>query len=115
MDDVGIIFFSLMIAVFIMLSIEPLLSKDDEDDSEMDQQMELEVFKTYREFFQKYPSRMYLCSCCGYMTNNRFNCPRCGYRADGLLKTMEKGLRYRIESLNREEEIFKPVELEKGK
>lgn len=36
MDDVGIIFFLLIIAVFIMLSIEPLLSKDDEDDSEMD-------------------------------------------------------------------------------
>lgn len=36
MDDVGIIFFSLIITVFIMLSIEPLLSKDDEDDSEMD-------------------------------------------------------------------------------
>jgi len=49
------------------------------------------------------------------MTNNRFNCPRCGYRADGLLKTMEKGLRYRIENLDKEEEIFKPVELEKGK
>jgi hypothetical protein len=48
------------------------------------------------------------------MTNNRFTCPRCGYRADGLLKTMGKGLIYRIESLDKEEEIFKPVELEKG-
>ncbi len=75
----------------------------------------MEIFNSYREFFNKYPSRMYVCSYCGYMTNNRFDCSRCGFSARGLLKTMNKGLIYKIEKLDRTEEIFKPVELEKGK
>ena len=58
---------------------------------------------------------MYICCQCGYMTNDRFQCPKCGYRANGLLKTMNKGIKYKIENIGKEEEIFKPVELEKGK
>ena len=75
--------------------------------------MEVEIFQTYRQFFKKYPSKLYRCCCCGYMNPDRFTCQRCGFRADGLFKTMDMGYKYRIETLNKEEEIFKPIELEK--
>lgn len=36
---------------------------------------------------------------------------KCGWRADGLLKTWGKGYKYTIEELGITEEIFPPIEL----
>lgn len=76
--------------------------------------MQVEVFETEREFNKKFPSGFYVCPICGYMTNDKYNCPRCEYSASGLFKTLEKGYKYRIVKTDIEEEIFKPIELEKG-
>ena len=73
--------------------------------------METEKFKTQREFNKKFPSKIYVCSNCGYLTENKYTCSRCGWRADGLLKTWDNGYKYTIEETGRTEEIFKPIEL----
>ena len=73
-----------------------------------------EVFKNLREFYNKYPSRFYICTNCGYMNPNKYTCQKCGWRADGLLKTMGKGYKYKILTTGKEYEIFIPIELEKG-
>lgn len=73
-----------------------------------------ETFRTQREFNNKYPSKFYICSNCGYMNANKYTCQRCGWRADGLFKTMGKGYKYKILETGKEYEIFKPIELEKG-
>lgn len=76
--------------------------------------MEVEVFASEREFYEKFPSGFFICSNCGYLTNNKKECPRCKWRADGLFKTMNRGYKYKIMKENISEEIFKPIELEKG-
>ena len=48
------------------------------------------------------------------MTTNKYECPRCHYRADGLFKTMDKGYKFIIEEQSEEiQEIFRPIEMEK--
>lgn len=71
-----------------------------------------EIFKTKRQFLKKYPSRLFICTHCGKIGNNPYTCLQCGWRADGLFKTMEKGYRYIIEENSIEiQEIFIPIEL----
>lgn len=48
------------------------------------------------------------------MTNDRYTCPKCGWRADGLFKTMGNGFIYTITDNNITDEIFIPIESEKG-
>ena len=72
------------------------------------------MFKNEREFYKQFPSGFFICSNCGYMNNSKYRCIRCGYRADGLFKTMGKGFKYKITDTNKIYEIFKPIELEKG-
>lgn len=74
--------------------------------------MEMDLFKNEREFFRKYPSKFYICSNCGYMQPSKFTCQKCGWRADGLLKTWGKGYKFKILDTKREYEIFKPLEKE---
>lgn len=74
-----------------------------------------EEFNSERDFNNKFPSGFYLCPICGYMTNNKYYCQRCKFSAKGLFKTLDKGYRYKILSNGTEDEIFKPIELEKGK
>ena len=47
------------------------------------------------------------------MNNSKIFCQKCGWRADGLLKTWGKGYKYEITG-EKVQEIFKPIELEKG-
>lgn len=77
--------------------------------------IEHEVFERTRDFYKKFPSRFYICSNCGYMNNSKYTCQKCGWRTDGLFQTMGKGYKYTIKSTGITEEIFKPIELEKGK
>lgn len=71
----------------------------------------IDEFKNEIEFFDRYPSGYYKCTNCGYMTISKYECPRCGFRADGLFKTMNKGYKYKIG--NKEYETFIPIERRK--
>lgn len=73
-----------------------------------------ETFKSHREFNKKFPTKMYRCTNCGNLTDNKYTCIKCGWRADGLLKTWGKGYKYTIEETGITEEIFTPIELLKG-
>jgi len=72
--------------------------------------VEVEIFETELEFMLKYPSGLFRCSNCRQVTNNPTECQYCGWRADGLFKTMDKGLKYKILETGKEDEIFKPIE-----
>ena len=71
----------------------------------------MDEYRTEREFYQRFPSRFYICTNCGYMNASPYNCQRCGWRADGLLKTMDKGYKYAIVKTGEIKEIFKPIEV----
>lgn len=73
--------------------------------------MQEETFNTQREFNNRFPTKMYICSNCGELTDDKYNCSKCNWRADGLLKTWNKGYRYTILETGITEEIFKPIEL----
>ena len=68
------------------------------------------TFKTQREFNNEYPSGLFQCSNCTNLTTDRYFCISCGWRADGLLKTQGKGLKYTIADTKKTEEIFLPIE-----
>lgn len=72
--------------------------------------METEKFETEREFNLRFPSKIYICSNCGALTDNALECKRCKWRADGLFKTAGKGYRYTIEETGITKEIFRPIE-----
>ena len=76
--------------------------------------MKIEVFETQRDFNNKFPSKFYICSCCGKIVIDKYTCNYCGWRADGLFKTFGKGYKFIIEEEGIEHEIFKPLELMKG-
>ena len=73
--------------------------------------MNIEKFKTEREFNNKFKSKFYICTNCNKLIQDKYTCSYCGFRADGLFKTMDKGYKYTIESEAITEEIFNPVEL----
>lgn len=74
--------------------------------------MEIEIFKTEREFYQKFHSGLYKCSMCNKAVTSKIYCRYCGFRADGIFKTMGAGYMYKIEEKGDEVyEIFKPIEL----
>ncbi len=73
--------------------------------------MDEEEFKSLREFNNKFPSKLYICCNCGTLSDDKYNCRKCGWRADGLFKTSERGYKYKIISENITDEIFKPIEL----
>ena len=70
-----------------------------------------ELFKTQKDFDEKYPSKLYICSFCGSLSHDRYKCDKCNFRADGLFKTMDKGYSYTVEETGITEEIFRPIEL----
>lgn len=73
--------------------------------------MQEETFNTQREFNNKFPTKMFICTNCGQLTDDKYTCSKCGWRADGLLKTWGKGYKYTILETGVTEEIFKPIEL----
>lgn len=73
--------------------------------------MLVETFNNMREFNCAFPSKLFICSLCGALCDNPYTCDRCGFRADGLFKTMENGFKFRILETSICEEIFKPIEL----
>lgn len=73
--------------------------------------MIFETFKTEKDLYDKYPSKLYICSYCGTLSDDRYQCTKCGFRSDGLFKTMGKGYTYTIEETGITEEIFKPLEM----
>lgn len=83
----------------------------DENNAAQEQIMITETFKSKTNFYEKYPSKLYICSFCGTLSQDRYQCSKCGFRADGLFKTMDKGYQYTIEETGETEEIFKPLEL----
>lgn len=73
-----------------------------------------ERFETQREFNNKFPSKFYICSNCGKLIQDKYTCSYCGWRADGLFKTMGRGYKFIItEQGENIQEIFKPIEMEK--
>ena len=73
--------------------------------------MKIETFKTVREFNNKFPSKFYICALCGKMIQDKYLCNYCGFRADGLLKTMGQGYQFVIEEQSdKVQEIFRPIE-----
>lgn len=74
--------------------------------------MEIEVFETEREFNNKYKGGLYVCPMCRKTTPNAKYCIHCGFRADGLFKTLNNGYKYKIKEKGEKiYEIFKPIEL----
>ncbi|MBQ9786471.1 MAG: hypothetical protein IJW25_03280 [Clostridia bacterium] len=84
---------------------------------ERQSKIEPEVFKTQYEFNKKFPSRFFSCSNCQSLTDDAYYCKTCGWRADGLFKTMGEGYIYTIAETGITTEIFKPIEIleERGK
>ena len=73
-----------------------------------------QVFKTRREFDNAFPSQMYICPICERLIPSPKECMYCGFRADGLVKTMGMGFLYVIEEEGPyTNEIFRPVETRK--
>jgi hypothetical protein len=74
----------------------------------------IEEFEDYRQFRKKYPSLIYICSWCGYLTPNPYVCINCGRQSNQLFS--DNTYRYKIKSIHREvQQIFRPIELAKGK
>lgn len=72
-----------------------------------------EVFETRREFNNRFPSKLFLCSKCKTMTAGPFICKECGHQANGIFKDINDTYKYIIKEESEELiEIFKPIELQ---
>lgn len=76
--------------------------------------MQEEVFETQREFNNKFPNKMYVCSRCGALTNNPYQCRECENQSNNFIYE-DQTYKYRIIENGKAEQIFKPIELFKEK
>jgi len=67
-----------------------------------------EVFNTEREFNNKFPNKMYICSRCGSLTDNQYQCRECENQSNNFVY---ENYKYRILENDKAEQIFKPIEL----
>lgn len=73
----------------------------------------VEIFPNIREFKKKFKSGLYICSWCKKMTTNPYICINCGKQSNQLFS--KTTYRYQILSEHKDiQQIFKPIELEKG-
>lgn len=70
--------------------------------------MQEEVFNTEREFNNKFPNKMYICSRCGSLTDNQYQCRECENQSNNFVY---ENYKYRILENDKAEQIFKPIEL----
>ena len=75
--------------------------------------MQEEVFKTQREFNNKFPSKIYICSNCKSLTGDPFQCPNCGNQSNSL-PFKQNTYTYQIEETGKTETIFTPIENERN-
>lgn len=73
----------------------------------------MEEFKTIRDFNNKFPSKIYICSKCKNMTTNPYQCTCCDNQSNNFIFASE-AYTYKILETNTVQQIFKPIELEKG-
>lgn len=75
--------------------------------------MREETFETQREFNLKFPSKIYVCSRCGYLTPDKYKCTKCGNQSNNFIFT-DNAYKYTIVETGITEQIFTPIELRKG-
>lgn len=74
---------------------------------------EVEIFTNIREFKKKFKSGLYICSWCKKMSTDPYICINCGKQSNLLFS--ENTYKYQIKTEHTEvQQIFKPIELEKG-
>jgi len=67
-------------------------------------------FKSYRAFNNKFPTGMYVCSLCGEISFNPYQCLNCGNQSNNFA-LYDKTLEYTISETGDKSRIFFPVEL----
>ena len=73
---------------------------------------QIDYFKTRREFNNKFPGKLYICSKCGNLTPDAYYCEECRTQANGIFKDLDNTYKFIIEEESDEvQEIFKPIEL----
>ena len=72
--------------------------------------MQTEEFKTEREFNNKFPTKMYICSRCGSLTDNPYQCRECENQSNNFA-LIDESYQYTILENGKTELIFKPIEL----
>ena len=75
--------------------------------------MQREEFETIRDFNKKFPSKFYICSRCSNTSTNPYQCTHCGNQSNSFFFS-EKTYTYTIKETGKTEQIFRPIELEKG-
>jgi len=75
--------------------------------------MNIEEFETTREFNKKFPSKLYICSKCQNLTDNPHQCTNCDNQSNSFLFE-ENAYKFTIKETGLSDQIFKPIELEKG-
>lgn len=75
--------------------------------------MHEEIFETQREFNNKFPTKMYICSRCNSLTDNPYQCRQCENQSNNFIYA-ENTYKYTILESDITEQIFKPIELLKG-
>lgn len=73
-----------------------------------------EEFATVREFNNKFPSKLYICSRCKSLITDPYHCINCNNQNNNFLYINDV-YTYSIKETGIKEVIFKPIELEKGK
>ncbi len=71
-------------------------------------EIEIEVFKSLRDFNKKFPRKIYKCTNCGTLTTDKYFCTRCKNQSNNFIYL---GYTYTILDTGITETIFTPIEL----
>ncbi len=75
---------------------------------------DVDEFETIRDFNEKFPSKIFICSKCNSLVPDPYQCNTCGCQSNNFLFS-DKSYFYIIKGQNQINTIFRPIELEKGK
>ena len=64
-------------------------------------------FNSYREFNNKFPTKLYICPMCNSLSDNPYQCPFCKCQSNNFL--IDNKFTYKINS--KTNQIFNPIEL----
>lgn len=74
--------------------------------------MQQEEFETQRDFRNKFPSKLYICSRCSSLTTDPIICTSCENQSNNFLYE-DNAYKYTIKETGTTVQIFRPIELEK--
>lgn len=90
------------------------MRENEKPNARKNKRMIVDEFETIRDFNEKFPSKIFICSKCNSLVPDPYQCNTCGCQSNNFLFS-DKSYSYIIKGQNQISTIFRPIEMENNK